>query len=112
LGSVLSWVKGKPLASFEDKAPGYRRVEKALLVIGLTLREMERVLFTDEDDARALPDCIKNSLFTLADWDKAVEGCNDLLREVGLDKSVPEPEEEANTITEPSASRYVIVTWA
>jgi hypothetical protein len=52
LGNVLSWVKGNPLRSFEGKAAGYRRVEKALLVIGLTLREMDRVLFTDGDDAR------------------------------------------------------------
>jgi hypothetical protein len=110
LGNVLSWVKGKPLSSFDGKAPGYRRVEKALLVMGLTLREMDRVLFSDPDDAGNLSDCINNSLLTLVDLDKVVEGCNDLLREVGLDEPVTEPEEEANTIAEPSASRYVIVT--
>ena len=107
LGNVLSWVKGKPLRSFEGRAPGYRRVEKALLVIGLTLREMDRVLFTDGDDARKLPDYINNSLLNLVDLDKAMEGCNDLLQEVGLNKSLPELEDRSNTIAEPSASRYV-----
>ena len=107
LGNVLSWVKGNPLRSFEGKAASYRRVEKALLVIGLTLREMDRVLFTDGDDARKLPDYINKSLLTLVDLDKAMEGCNDLLQEVGLNKSLPEPEDGSNTIAEPSASRYV-----
>ena len=107
LGNVLSWVKGNPLRSFEGKAAGYRRVEKALLVIGLTLREMDRVLFMDGDDARKLPDYINKSLLTLVDLDKAMEGCNDLLQEVGLNKSLPEPEDGSNTIAEPSASRYV-----
>jgi hypothetical protein len=41
------------------------------------------------------------------DLDKAMEGCNDLLQEVGLNKSLPEPEDGSNTIAEPSASRYV-----
>ena len=73
LGNVLSWVKGNPLRSFEGKAPSYHRVEKALLIMGLALHEMDRVLFTDGDDARKLPDYINNSLMTLMDLGKAME---------------------------------------
>ena len=112
LGNVLSWVKGNPLRSFEGKAPGYHRVEKAFLVMVLTLCEMDRVLFMDGDDARKLPDYINNSLLTLVDLDKAMGGCNDLLQEVGLNKSLPELEDGTNTIAEPSASQYVCFEWA
>ena len=108
LGNILSWVKGNPLALFEGKPAGYRRVEKTLLVIGLALCEMDWVLFTDEDDSRDYPDCIRNSPFTLLDWDKVVEGCNDLLRAVGLKKPISEPGDEGNAVVEPSASRYVL----
>ena len=112
MGNVLSWVMGNPLRSFEGKAPGYRCVEKALLVMGLTLHEMDRVLYTDGDDARKLLDYINNSLLTLVDLDKVMGGCNNLLQEVGLNKSLPEPEDGSNTIAEPSASRYVLFEWA
>ena len=105
-------MKGYPLRSFEGKAPGYRCVEKALLVMGLTLHEMDRVLFTDGDDARKLPDYINNSLLTLVDLDRVMGGCNDLLQEGGLNKSLPEPEDRSNTIAEPSASWYVRLEWA
>ena len=80
--------------------------------MGLTLREMDQVLFTDGDDARKLLDYINKSLLTLMDLDKAMEGCNDLLQEVGLNKSLLELEDGSNTITEPSASRYVLFEWA
>ena len=112
LGNVLSWVKGNPLCSFEGKAPGYHCVEKALLVMGLTLCKMDRVLFTDGDDARKLPDYINNSLLTLMDLDKAMGGCNNLLQEVGLNKSLLELEDRSNTIAEPSASWYGLFEWA
>ena len=112
LGNVLSWLKGNPLRSLEGKAPGYHRVEKALLVMGLTLREMDQVLFTDGDDARKLLDYINKSLLTLVDLEKAMGGCNDLLQEVGLNKSLLELEDGSNTIAEPSASRYVLFEWA
>ena len=102
---VLSWVKGNPLALFEGKPPGYRRVQKTLLVIGLALREIDRVLFTDEDDSMKYPDYVRNSPFMLSDWEKAVEGCNQLLQAVGLKKPIPEP--DGNEIAEPSASQYV-----
>ena len=112
LGNILSWVKGNPLHIFEGKASSYRRVEKALLVMGLTPCEMDRVLFTDCDDARKLPDYINNSLLTLVDLDKVMEGCNNLLQKVGLNKSLPEPEDGSNTIAEPSSSWYVHFEWA
>ena len=80
-------MKGNPLCSFEGKAPSYHCVEKAFLVMGLTLHEMDQVLFTDRDDARKLPDYINKSLLTLVDLDKVMEGCHNLLQEVGLNKS-------------------------
>ena len=80
--------------------------------MGLTLCKMDRVLFTDGDDARKLPDYINNSLLTLMDLDKAMGGCNNLLQEVGLNKSLLELEDRSNTIAEPSASWYGLFEWA
>ena len=66
----------------------------------------------DGDDARKLLDYINSSLLTFLDMDKAMEGCNDLLQEVGLNKSLPGPEDGSNTIAEPSTSWYVHFEWA
>lgn len=103
--SVLTWVKGKPLAIFEGQAPGYCRIEKTLLVLGLAMRELHRVLFTDEDDSLDFPDYVKNSPFTISDWTKAIEGCEALLSDV------PIPLESTNGAdpnTGHSETRYVL----
>lgn len=85
-------MKRKPLAPFEGKPAGYRRVEKTLLVLGLALRELERVLFT-EDDSGSFPDYLVNSSLTLVDLDNTMGGCNALLHDVGL-HNVQEPESD------------------
>jgi hypothetical protein len=82
--NVLSWVKGNPLAAFQGKSARYCRVEKTLLVLGLTLRELDRVLFTEEADSLAHTEYLKNSPLMLKYLDKAVEGCNALLRKISI----------------------------
>jgi len=82
LANVLSWVKGNPLAAFGGKPTRYRRVERTLLVLGLTLRELDRVLFTENEDSWLHLEYLKNSPLMLKHLDKAVEECNVLLRTI------------------------------
>ena len=60
-------------------------MEKTLLVLGLAMRELHQVLFTDEDDSLNFLDYVKNSPLTISDWTKAIEGCEALLHDVGAD---------------------------
>jgi hypothetical protein len=99
LSNLLAWVKRKPLAPFEGKPAGYRCVEKTLLVLGLALREVERVLFT-EDGSRSFSDYLVNSSLTLVDLDDTMAGCNTLLHDVGL-HNVEEPESDDVTASGP-----------
>jgi hypothetical protein len=59
------------------------------------MRELHRVLFTDEDESLDFPDYVKNSRLTIGDWTKAMEACEALLCDVGAD-SKPIPPESAN----------------
>lgn len=81
LVNVLAWIKGNPLAPFQGKPAGYLRVEKTLLVLGLTLRELDRVLFS-EDGSAHFPDYLQDSPLTLVHLDKAIHGCKALLSTV------------------------------
>jgi hypothetical protein len=83
-------MKGKPLAIFKGQAPGYHRVEQRLLVLGLTLCELEWVLFTDEDEfeSQNLPNYVKNSNLTISDWTKMEEALDMLLSDVGIPREL------------------------
>lgn len=105
LSHVMSWLKGNPLALFDDQPAGYCRVEKTLLVLGLTLRELERVLFTDEENSQNYPAHIQNSKLTIADWDKVRVGCQELLNSVHIqDEETPKSDGGVNAKAGDSAS--------
>lgn len=106
-------MKGKPLAIFKGQAPGYHRVEKTLLVLGLTLRELERVLFTDEDEfeSQNFPHYVKNSNLTISDWTKIEEALDTLLSDVGIPReSIAESEDIAGKGMGQPGTRYVFFT--
>jgi hypothetical protein len=87
LGSLLhimSWLKANHLALFNNQPAGYYHVEKTFLVLGLTLCELERVLFMDEENSQNYPAHIQNSKFMVADWDKVRVGCQQLLNSVPI----------------------------
>ena len=65
-------------------------LKKTLLVLELTLCELERVLFTDEENSQNYPAHIQNSKLTIADWDKVQVGCQQLLNSVHIqDEETP-----------------------
>ena len=73
------------------------------------MRELHRVLFTDEDDSLNFPDYVKNSPLTIGNWTTVIEGCEALLQDVGAD-SIPIPLESTNWAdpnTGHSETRYV-----
>jgi hypothetical protein len=96
---VMSWIKGNPLVLFRDEPAGYYRVENTLLVLDLTLCELERVLFTKEDAFRDYPAYIRKSELTLKDWDNVRVGCQTLVNYI-VDGPVP----ESNGVAPDSAS--------
>jgi hypothetical protein len=85
----MLWIKGNPLVLFRDKPAGYYRVKNTLLVLGLTLCELERVLFTEEDAFWDYPAHIQKSELTLKDWDNVRVGCQMLVNYI-VDGPVPE----------------------
>lgn len=103
LSHVVSWIKGNPLTLFRDEPAGYYRVENTLLVLGLTLRELARVLFMEEDTFQDYPAYVRNSELTIKDWDNARVGCQMLVNYV-QDGPVPKSD-ESNGKAPDSASR-------
>ena len=70
-------------------------MENAILVIGLTLRELDRILFTDEDGSCSFPEYLRGSGLTIGDWNEVVNSCESLLEEVdftdgGVASAVPD----------------------
>ena len=73
--------------------------------MGLTLRELERVLFSKEENSHNYLAHLQNSRLTIADWDKVGVVCQTLLNCVGIqDEAAPKSHGVVNENVEASVS--------
>ena len=76
---LLLWLKGQPLTPIHGQPASYGRVEKALLTVGLALRDMHIVAFMDPDNSGHLPIHIQASPFEIKDYEALGMECKMLL---------------------------------
>lgn len=60
-------------------------MENVILVAGLTLRELDRILFTDEDGSASFPEYMRGSGLAIGDWNEVVNALENLLPVEGVD---------------------------
>jgi hypothetical protein len=74
-------------------------------VLGLTLRELEKVLFSDPDDTQEYPNYLQNSSLTLGDWEKVISASQILTKYVDIeDEPAPDSQDHGNQNAEGSGS--------
>jgi hypothetical protein len=80
IGQLQAWVKGKPLAPLGNQPASYGRLEKAILTIGLALRDIHTVAFMEVDESGHLPTHVQGSPFDIKDYEALAGGCRALLK--------------------------------